>query len=199
MTSHDFLLICWKRCLAIHSMSNVDPTCNPLRVQCGPNVQSTPCPMWAQRAIHPIIRRVFHAPTVDQPRHLVESIFTLLCPICSALTHALLICSHSILWITAPFGMRVGSTHQLTARVLLSHDASTNSPIGWVVAPQLVRLHLALRRALHCLASSCLALPCDMPCPALTRLVSRRLSLPCLAHAIFKKLSSDHLYTLSDS
>ena len=58
---------------------------------------------------------------------------------------------------------------------------------------------LALRRALHCLASSCLALPCDVPCPALARLASRRLSLPCLAHAIFKKLSSDHLYTLSDS
>jgi hypothetical protein len=26
---------------AIHSMSNVDPTRNPLHVQCGPNVQST--------------------------------------------------------------------------------------------------------------------------------------------------------------
>jgi hypothetical protein len=66
MTSHGggFLLIYWKRCLAIHSMSNVDPTCNPLHVQCGPNAQSTPCPMWAQRAIHPIIRRVFHAPTI---------------------------------------------------------------------------------------------------------------------------------------
>lgn len=38
--------------------------CNPLHVQCGPNAQSTPCPMWAQRAIHPIIRRVFHAPTI---------------------------------------------------------------------------------------------------------------------------------------
>jgi hypothetical protein len=95
--------------------------------------------------------------------------------------------------------MRVGSTHQLTARVLLSHDASTNSPIGWVIVPQLVHSHLALRCALHCLASSCLALPCDVPCPALARLASRRLSLPCLAHAIFKKLSSDHLYTLSDS
>lgn len=58
---------------------------------------------------------------------------------------------------------------------------------------------LALRRALHCLASSCIALPCDVACPALARLASRRLSLPCLAHAIFKKLSSDHLYTLSDS
>jgi hypothetical protein len=80
--------------------------------------------------------------------------------------------------------MRVGSTHQLTARVLLSHDASTNSPIGWVVEPQLIRSHLALA----CLAS-CPALPCLL----------RPDAFPCLAHAIFKKLSSDHLYTLSDS
>ena len=88
-----------------------------------------------------------------------------------------------------------------------SHPNSSARTLPW----------LALRRALHCLASSrpalpcdvpcpalpclvtCLALPCDVPCPALSRLASRRLSLPCLAHAIFKKLSFDHLYTLSDS
>ena len=40
--------------------------CNPLHVQCGPNVQSTPCPMWTQRAIHSMSNV---GPTCNPPNH----------------------------------------------------------------------------------------------------------------------------------
>jgi hypothetical protein len=97
------------------------------------------------------------------------------------------------------------------------HESRVDSPTHRTGPPKSRRVHqlahrlgrraptrplppcLGLPCVVPCIALPLRALPCLVTCPALPWLALRPDAFPCLAHAIFKKLSSDHLYTLSDS